>query len=175
MFGVHEFALYEFTDLSVKASYLPLCAKHLPDYSIVHIGFSINYARQFMKVPNVSFSMMKEEMVGARGAKFMADCRAHGRKIFLWTLGDEQWMRWAICKGVDGVLVDDPKKFMEVCERYDEKTLSRQISWGQYGKSGLLQLLVAAFGWIVRLRFGFYVKPEELRFHGQPEKHLVQG
>lgn len=40
------------------------------------------------------------------------------RKIYVWTVNEEQWMEWSIRKGVDGVITDDPKLFLEVCGRY---------------------------------------------------------
>ncbi len=40
----------------------------------------------------------------------------------MWTVNEEQWMEWSIRKGVDGVITDDPKLFLEVCQRWEEKS-----------------------------------------------------
>ncbi|KFY25912.1 hypothetical protein V493_04376 [Pseudogymnoascus sp. VKM F-4281 (FW-2241)] len=101
--------------------YLPLCSKYLPGFPITHIGFSISYARQFLKVPNVSFNMLQKIMVGPWGDQFLAECKALNRPVFLWTVNEEKWMKWCISKGVDGVITDDPKKYLEVADGYDEK------------------------------------------------------
>jgi len=77
---------------------------------MVHIGFSISYAREFLKVPNVQFNMLQQIMVGPCGSKLLKDIRKARRSIFLWTVNEEKTMKWCISKGVDGVITDDPKK-----------------------------------------------------------------
>ncbi|ESZ96859.1 hypothetical protein SBOR_2780 [Sclerotinia borealis F-4128] len=101
------------------AKYIPLCAIYLPDFPITHIGFSIGYARQFLSVPNINFNILRQILVGPGGSKFLADTRDAKRSMFVWTVNEEQWMRWSIENEVDGVVTDDPKKYLEVCEEYD--------------------------------------------------------
>ncbi|KFY04275.1 hypothetical protein O988_00887 [Pseudogymnoascus sp. VKM F-3808] len=103
------------------AKFLPICSHYLPGFPITHIGFSISYARQFLKVPNVSFNMLQKIMVGPWGDKFLAECKALNRPVFLWTVNEEKWMKWSINKGVDGVITDDPKKYLEIADGHDEK------------------------------------------------------
>jgi hypothetical protein len=50
------------------AKFLPLCPKYLPGFPISHIGFSTLYARQFLKVPNVSFNLLQKALFGPLGA-----------------------------------------------------------------------------------------------------------
>ncbi|OBT84947.1 hypothetical protein VE02_06615 [Pseudogymnoascus sp. 03VT05] len=145
--------------------FLPLCSKYLPGFPITHIGFSISYARQFLKVPNVSFNMFQKVMVGPWGDQFLADCKALNRPVFLWTVNEEKWMKWSINKGVDGVITDDPKKYLEVADGYDEKKPLDQMSLRDYHSLAWVNLLVSVFGFLFRLRFGYSIKPEEMRIH----------
>lgn len=92
-----------------KAKILPLYAKQLPGFPITHIGVSTLYARQFLKVPCVSFNMLQQIMVGPCGSSFLRDLRKANRSIFLWTVNEEKAMKWSIRKGVDGVITG---KFM---------------------------------------------------------------
>jgi len=43
------------------------------------------------------------------------------RNLFVWTVNEEEWMEWSIRKGVDGVVTDDPKKFLDVCRRWEAR------------------------------------------------------
>jgi len=134
------------------AQYLPLCTKYLPSYPIVHIGFNISYARQFLKVPNVDFNMLQNIMVGPFGNSFLRDLREAKRSIFLWTVNDEEWMKWSIHKEVDGVITDDPKKFLEVCDDYDGGEIHLPLkSWGFII---WVNILVAVFGILFKYRYG---------------------
>lgn len=72
--------------------------------------------------------MLQQIMVGPRGNSFLRDLRAAGRSIFLWTVNDEIAMRWSIYKGVDGVITDDPKKYLEVAKNYKGEKVSLTIS-----------------------------------------------
>jgi phosphatidylglycerol phospholipase C len=143
--------------------YLPLCTKYLPGFPITHIGVSIQYAREFLKVPNVSFNMLQKTLVGPWGDQFIADCKTLDRALFLWTVNDEQWMKWSIRKEVDGVITDDPKLFLEICQDYDEKAPLDMVSLREYGSLAWINLLVAVFSPLFRFRYGFYISPEKFR------------
>jgi len=133
------------------SSYLPLCAKYLPGYPTAHIGFSISYARQFLKVPGVAFNMLQKIMVGPFGSKFFNEIKAAERSIFLWTVNDEASMKWAIMKEVDGVITDDPKKYLEVSEAYSGERF--RLSMKQLGTAIWINILATFFGFIFRFRY----------------------
>jgi phosphatidylglycerol phospholipase C len=134
-----------------QSSYLPLCAKYLPSYPVAHIGFSVSYARQFLKVPGVAFNMLQKIMVGPFGNKFFDDIKAAERSIFLWTVNDEESMKWAIMKEVDGVITDDPKKYLEVSEDYSGERF--RLSMKQLGTAIWINILATFFGFIFRFRY----------------------
>ena len=95
----------------------------LPGYPIAYIGFSLIYAHRFLseaKYPNVNFNLLQQGLVGPAGGQFIKAIRRAERKLYVWTVNEEIWMRWSIKKGVDGVITDDPKKFRELCDRYSQ-------------------------------------------------------
>ncbi|KAL9624869.1 MAG: hypothetical protein Q9160_000916 [Pyrenula sp. 1 TL-2023] len=120
------------------AKYLPLCTTYLPSYPIAHIGFSTSYARQFLSVPHVSFNMLQPLLLGPIGAKFIRDVRQDpDRSLFVWTVNDEDMMRWSIRKEVDGVITDEPEKFLRVCREWgteDGEGQQRRIQVSREGE-----------------------------------------
>jgi hypothetical protein len=42
--------------------------------------------------------------------------------VYAWTVNDEAKMRWGIRQGLDGVVTDDPKLFLEVRKSWHEGT-----------------------------------------------------
>jgi glycerophosphoryl diester phosphodiesterase len=103
------------------AKYLPLCVKYLPGFPISHIGFSTVYARQFLKVPNVSFSMLQKALLGPFGSRFMRDVHKANRSLYAWTVNDTNLMKWCCQHQLAGVVTDDPQRFRKICEDWDEQ------------------------------------------------------
>ena len=85
--------------------------------------------------------------------------------MFLWTVNEEKWMKWSINKGVDGVITDDPKKYLGVADGYDEKKPLDRVSLREFHSLAWVNLLVAVFGYLFRLKFGYSLRPEEMRIH----------
>lgn len=143
------------------AKYLPFCIKYLPGYPVTHIGFSISYARQFLKVPGVSFNMLQAILAGPCGNSFMRDVKKAGRSLFAWTVNDEQWMKWCIQKEVDGVITDDPKKFLEITDSYEGgKTSHTFKDWTMVVRMNILAALFSLLFWY---RFGFRIDMGKVR------------
>ena len=99
--------------------YMSLITTILPGYAAVFIGFSPAYARRFLKIANVGFNMLQKAVVGPFGSRFVGDVRAADRPLFVWTVNDAEWMEWSIAQRVDGVVTDDPKLFLDVCNRWE--------------------------------------------------------
>ncbi|TVY17501.1 Phosphatidylglycerol phospholipase C [Lachnellula arida] len=146
------------------AKYLPLCMKYLPGYPITHNGFSADYARQFLKVPGVGINMFQMLIVGPRGNSLLQEVKKKkaDRSILLWTVNEESWMKWSIRQEVDGVITDDPKKFLEVCKSYDqgEKLRHSRESWKAILRQNIRVLM---FGLAFRIKHGFWVDVEKVR------------
>ncbi|GJC89207.1 phosphatidylglycerol phospholipase C [Colletotrichum liriopes] len=68
--------------------------------------------------PNLSFNMFQKALVGPVGKRFIRDVKKADRRLFVWTVNDEEWMEWSIRAGADGVITDDPELFLEVCRRW---------------------------------------------------------
>lgn len=149
------------------AKYLPLCKKYLPTFPISHIGFSIPYARQFLSVPNVSFNMLQKTLiVPFFGKRFIRDAKDRGRPIYAWTVNEEDMMRWCISKGLDGVITDDPKKFLEVCEDWQRGKRDIHISWGQWMMILWINIMVLVFGGIFWWKHGGMGKQKMRKANG---------
>ncbi|KAF2862452.1 PLC-like phosphodiesterase [Piedraia hortae CBS 480.64] len=99
------------------AKFLPLAQKYLPGFPVMNIAFSTAYARHFLSIPNVGFNVLLPTLIAPGGAKFMRDVR--NRKVIAWTVNSDQRMDWCIRKSLDGVITDDPARFLAVCRKYD--------------------------------------------------------
>ena len=142
------------------AKYLSLCEDYLPGFSVSHIGFSTLYASRFFSVPNISFNMLHQVLHGPIGARFIRKAKSLNREIFAWTVNDENRMRWCIRRELDGVVTDDPKKFLEVCKDYEQPPIEKNVKkkehyhirdWAHIMR---IQILVAVFVVLFRFRFG---------------------
>jgi hypothetical protein len=71
-------------------------------------------------------------LAGPIGTAFLRDAHAAGRSVFAWTVNDERWMEWCARGGgpdpwrhpaplVEGVVSDNPERFLAVCERIEEE------------------------------------------------------
>ncbi|OCL06425.1 tubulin-domain-containing protein [Glonium stellatum] len=83
------------------AKYLPLCDDYLPGFPITHIGFSISYARHFLKFPNVSFNLLQAVLMTPWGCAFIKKAKAR-------QLGSQFWQQLCQEHGInqDGNLED---------------------------------------------------------------------
>ncbi|KZL76907.1 glycerophosphoryl diester phosphodiesterase [Colletotrichum tofieldiae] len=92
----------------------------LPTYPLALISWSPLYACKFLSPsqPNLSFNMFQKALVGPVGKRFIGDVKKADRRLFVWTVNDEEWMEWSIRAGADGVITDDPELFLEVCRRW---------------------------------------------------------
>ena len=104
------------------AKYLPLCSRYLPGFPISHIGYSTLIASYFFTVPNISFNMQQAVLMTPWGRLFIRKAQCDQRPVYAWTVNEESRMRWDIRQGLDGVITDDPKLFLEVRRGWHEGT-----------------------------------------------------
>ncbi|RYP64500.1 hypothetical protein DL769_006638 [Monosporascus sp. CRB-8-3] len=92
-------------------------ARHLPGFRLAHVGFSTTYARALLLHRLVSAASLLRFSLASPllGARFARDMRRAGVPLFVWTVNDAAWMRWAVRRRLDGVITDDPKLFLDVC------------------------------------------------------------
>lgn len=142
------------------AKYLSLCEDYLPGFPVSHIGFSTLYARRFLSVPNISFNMLHQVLHSPIGSRFICKAKSLNREIFAWTVNDENRMWWCIRKELDGVVTDDPKKFLEVCRDYEQPPLEKDIGTKEryaardWANIVRIQVLVAVFVVLFSFKFG---------------------
>jgi tubulin gamma len=136
------------------AKYLPLCSRYLPGFPVSHIGFSILYASHFFSVPNVSFNIMQGVLMTPWGRAFIRKAQCDKRPVYAWTVNDERRMRWFIRHGLDGVITDDPKLFLEVRRGWHEGMADgfNILTFLDILRVNFFALL---FGFLFQLRFGF--------------------
>ena len=82
------------------------------------------------------------------GARFIRDARAKGRPMYVWTVNEQAMMRWCIKHEFDGVITDDPKRFLEVCDEWEQGKMGIEISWGQWMMIAWINFMVLIFGTI---------------------------
>lgn len=171
----------------MQASFIQAARKLLPSYTAAHISFYLPYAKHFFDIPGLGFNIHFGAIAGIFGSSFLRKARDAGRLVFTWTINEERWMEWCIQKNadgqqkgtssssssgweskfgevggakklVDGVITDDPKLYLEVCERWEDeqdgKTLRKKL--GLY--KGLKQRVGGIFQLIMFhvLTTGFY-------------------
>lgn len=94
--------------------------------------------------------MFQKSMVGPFGSKFLHDISAAERSVFLWTVNDEERMKWCVSKNVDGVITDDPLKFLQVSGSYHGERI--RLPTSQYGMAIWINILATIFGFMFRMR-----------------------
>ena len=128
------------------AKFLPLCTKYLPGFPISNIAFSTVFARQYLKVPNVSFSMLQKVLFGPVGSRFMRDCHRADRQVYAWTVNDTNLMKWCCQHQLAGVITDDPKRFKKICDEWDDQREPR-------ARQTLFQWLYTLYVWMLIFTF----------------------
>jgi hypothetical protein len=131
-----------------------LCYKYCPGFPISHIGFSLSYAEQFLGVPNVSFNMLRGALTGSAGAAFLRKAKALKRPVFAWTVNDTKSMRWCIAEELDGVISDDPRRYLEVCKQWQRHAEVPTYSLMEKFAMFRLRCLLLVFSWWYRWKHG---------------------
>ncbi|KAL8931796.1 MAG: hypothetical protein Q9211_006728 [Gyalolechia sp. 1 TL-2023] len=139
--------------LDIKAEFFPLAAQYFPTYPITNISFSPSYSRQFLALPNVSFNMRQKVLFGPSGARFARDVRAAGRPLFHWTV-DGEFMSWGIQNQADGVITDDPKRFLEVCDEWEQGKRKIHFDRNQWFQIVWVNIMVLLFQSILFCKYG---------------------
>jgi hypothetical protein len=147
--------------------YIVFCDQYLAGFPISFIGFSLTYASQFFRVDNVSFNMVQWCLMGLGGKSFIRKAKKLDRQVFAWTVNLEKDMRWCIQNQLDGVISDDPKKFLETCTQWEAQP--EPVTWTMGELYTLLkyQLLLTVYFFIFRWRMGSGI---DQKFVNTPDK-----
>jgi phosphatidylglycerol phospholipase C len=125
--------------------YIDLCRKHLPGYPMAFINWSLPEASRLLRESDVWFNLLQPSLVGPCGSRFINEARRQGRPLLVWTVNQERWMHWSIRKKVTGVITDDPKKFLEVCDQWNSGGGQRSTTLGQLLNQLFVQFVMAVF------------------------------
>jgi phosphatidylglycerol phospholipase C len=146
-----------------SARYLPLRQRYLPRYAITLICWDVSYARQFLQVPRIAFSVNQKILIGPLGNGFLEEARAARRRVYVWTVNAPALMRWSIRHEIDGVITDHPDRFQAECKRWEEELTSDsptkrdpamdRLPLKQRVEILLVALYVVLFGWYYRKNF----------------------
>lgn len=65
-------------------------------------------------------------------------------------------MKWSICKGVDGIITDDPKKYLEVRDSYKNETKAN-LPMNLWASILVRKTLGELVSLLFRCRYGFKI------------------
>ena len=97
--------------------------------------------------------MLQKALIGPVGARFIRDVGKARRQLFIWTVNDDNFMKWGIQKQVDGVITDDPKKFKEICDNWDDAEPSARATFSQWRSIIWYWILITIFSIPFKRRF----------------------
>lgn len=96
--------------------------------------------------------------MGPLGQRFLHQAQAADRPVHAWTVNEIEMMRWCIDKGLDGVITDDPKSFLEVCHDWQEGRRGTGLKVRQWLMIYWVNFIVVFFSLMFMWRYGFRVQ-----------------
>jgi len=80
--------------------------------------------------------------------------------MYAWTVNDEKAMDWCIRRRVDGVITDDPAKFIKFRDGWSRE---REVKWSVRLVLGYVKMnaFMVLFAWLFWLRHGWGLVVEE--------------
>ena len=63
-------------------------------------------------------------------------------------------MKWSISREADGVITDDPKRFLEVCDEWESGKREIRIGWRLWLEVLWINVMVLVFGSIFWWKYG---------------------
>jgi glycerophosphoryl diester phosphodiesterase len=87
---------------------------HVPYIKRSHIGAAPDIARKYFWNDCDAFSMWFPGLATADGEKFRRECKRAGKQLMVWTVNNPAEMMEAVRWGVDAILTDVPKTWLEM-------------------------------------------------------------
>lgn len=97
--------------------------------------------------------MLEKALFTPWSSRFVRDVKAAGRPVFHWTANEDDFMRWSIKHGADGVITDNPKRFLEVCDEWEHGKRDIHFSRAQWYSIIWINFMVILFGGVFWYRF----------------------
>ncbi|KAI1296377.1 hypothetical protein EDD11_007363 [Mortierella claussenii] len=149
--------------------FLPAADKYLPQFSRIHIGFSIPIATEHFPPSTVDgYSINFMVLSTPQGRQFVKDMHAAGKPILTWTVNDEVEARECVKMGVDYILTDRTKALHKVLDEFEslgmvgvEKKYAGVVfnTWGRWSRYAFWRTLIWMF---LTIRFNGATKRLEL-------------
>ncbi|KAJ6783380.1 hypothetical protein PWT90_06771 [Aphanocladium album] len=140
-----------------NATYITAARRILPEFPLSHISWSRSYSRHFgAAMPNLGYSLAFAFTSGFWGRRFLRHARNRGTSstapVLTWTVNDDRWMRWMLERNIvrdgkgnlssrrvlDAVITDDPKRFRDACEVWEDELDGKSRGTGAAGVTGLV-------------------------------------
>lgn len=115
-------------------------------------------------MPGVNVSLFLWTIVGPRSDYLLRETRQRrpDRAILFWTVNPVSYMKWCIRQQVDGVITDDPKRFLEVCKSYKpEEKISH--SWAMWKVVWQQHWRMLMKGFAFRYKHGYWIDMKTVR------------
>lgn len=90
--------------------------------------------------------------------------------MYVWTVNERAMMKWCIKNEFDGVITDDPKRFLEVCDEWEQGQREIEISWGQWMLIAWINFMVLIFGILFWWKHGGTGKGKSARKNRKEEE-----
>lgn len=152
-----------------SARYLPMRARYLPRYAMTLICVDLGYARQFLRVPGISFNINQMVLMGPLGRGFLEEAHAARRRVYVWTVNSPNLMRWSIRHGVDGVITDHPSRSRQVGDAWEKEPRDEtgallhpeldRLTFIQHLQILAVAMYLLLFGWILKRKYLSPVEP----------------
>lgn len=94
--------------------FIPAAKQHLPYCRRAMITVSTALARKYFWDHVDAFSVAFGALATADGAKFRAECKAAGKQLMVWTVNEPEQMMEAVRWGVDAILTDVTKTWLDL-------------------------------------------------------------
>ncbi|KAH6652389.1 PLC-like phosphodiesterase [Truncatella angustata] len=97
------------------------CLRTLAEFPMSLIAWSPSLVSALLPVPNLNFTMFNYSFATPSGSRLRQQAKQRSRLVFSWTDNADEWMVSSIRNEIDGVVTDDPKRLLELCDQKSPK------------------------------------------------------
>jgi len=108
--------------------FIPSAKKYLQHCRFSYIGLNPYMARKYFWDDMDTFSMSFAALTTADGQRFIKESKAVGKDVMVWTVNEPEQMMEAVRWGVDGILTDKPRTWLDLrtsLQKDYDKTVSK--------------------------------------------------
>lgn len=123
-----------------KTEFLAVCEEHAPQFDLTHIGITLGYVDEFLAHKQVKIiSLLFVSFLALGGKRTLEKIKKANKQAYVWTVNDENLMRWARAIELDGVITDEVARLQEIIDEpiSDAGSASGQVVGPDNGGSWL--------------------------------------